>query len=462
MADVSSAASSSSHYSKRDNPQEEEQKKLAQEQQKLAKKAEQVKPLLDWKFKCIQEEYTHHEFHGTRLHMFLNGQIDDVPNSKIEGKSKSSSSEEQQGLVDEIVPNMLRHIIMSRIVTYANGSGTITIKENTGCIDEHCLSARFCNLPIPVQAPTVMVLDQEYFPYIKGDKGTMAPDREYPRHPEDKADICLSLNVRNEAEEMRNVTTNDLKCLVRDQEVSLFDKKYPILLVKLRMGESISCQMLPTLGFGDLHTGWSPVSNAYVKGSPGKTELILHSKHGQQMTEKELLIRACKLMQIKMHYYIMGMFSLVKNYDKVTHINLDLKGEGKETGEFLTYLMHFRRDVFTYADYIHRHPHLQEITLNAAVHKGKNPAEALMGIFATARDMYLDIEKQVSKFSEKPKYETVDLDYVLRPASPDIEDEDDVIYESSDDEEEEGKDNDSSSQQEGGDSSEFSSSEESD
>jgi DNA-directed RNA polymerase subunit L len=358
-----------------------------------------TKPNVAWKLKFDPVHFTKHELWNTEVVMTLGGKVGDTP-------------------VDEIIPSMIKHTIIGRIVTYGIGYGCIKISENSSCFDEHWLFRRFCQLPVPGIAPEIMVLDPAYYPYVKGDCGTLgAPTHtsggqeiKWLRHPNDRKEIRMSLIVEHTDDSMRNVTTSDLKCYLNDKEVQIYDPKYPILILKLRKNEKISAQLMPVLGFGDLQNTWSPVSNSFVTGEVGATILTVRS-YGQ-MTEQELIKRACKLISLRMRRYIRLLAPMVEAYSTSTVLDFTFNNEGAELGELLTYLLSLSPDV-AYQSYFQKHP-LEPVILLHLKTAGKNPVKVLMSSMATARDMYADLGEQSSKIPDKPKRISADLDSVLR------------------------------------------------
>jgi DNA-directed RNA polymerase subunit L len=379
------------------------------EHEKIALFESNIKPNVIWKLALNATHYTNHEIWGTELKVSLNGRIADRP-------------------VDEIIPSIIKHVIMSKIVTYGIGYGQISIAENTSCFDEHYIHRRMCQLPVPGIVPDIMVLDPTYQPYVKGDCGTLAADRIYPRHPNDKKEIRLSLNVEHTEDSMRDVTTNDLKCYLNDKEVKLYDPKYPILLLKLRKNEKISMQMMPALGFGDLQNCWNPVSNAFV-GS--KIDEVVQKKAGDidiinkdgfttltlrslgQISEKELIIRACKLVNIRMRRNIRMLSSMIDAYSSSIVLDFTFDNEGPELGELLTYLLSLDTKNVVHQSYLQEHPQIQKIKLHIKT-AGKNPVRILTETMATIRDIYGDIGEQARNIPDKAKKITIDLNHVLR------------------------------------------------
>lgn len=359
-----------------------------------------TKANVSFKLKLEPKHYINHELWGTEVVLTLDGKVGD-------------------SLVDEVVPSMIKHMIY-KIVTYGIGYGSVKITENSSCFDEHYLCRRFCQLPVPEIAPDIMVLDPVYYPYIKGDCGTLAaPTRnsndqeiKWPRHPNDRKEIRMALNVEHTEDSMRNVTTADLKCYLNDKEVQIYDPKYPILLLKLRKNEKISVQLMPVLGFGDLQICWSPVSNSYVTGEAGATILTLRS-YGQ-MTEKEIVKRSCKLIVLRMRRYIRLLAPMVEAYSTTTVLDFTFNNEGPELGELLTYLMSLAPDDIAYQSYFQKHPLEPVIVLHLKTTGNKNPVKVLMSTMAAARDMYANIGEQADKIPDKPKRIASDLASVLR------------------------------------------------
>jgi DNA-directed RNA polymerase subunit L len=376
---------------------------------------DKIAPTIPHKLSIELESFTDNEAHGTEMILRFKGSF---------GSTKTG--------FEEILINGIRHTMMGEVVTYGVGYGSIDITKNQSDYEEHYMSRRLVNLPVLKVVPKVEMLERTYYPYVKGVYGTLKPDREYKNDPRDTTEIRMVLNVENNEERILNVTAEEhLKVFVNDEEFKMYDnKKFPLLLFKLKRGDRMSFQLRPVLGIGNLQNTWNPVSNCFLRGEPGNVQMVLRSFG--QMSEAELVKRTCRVLCMKMDRFISNLHGLRANYIDAKVASLTIEHEDEAMGELLSYALAMNDNV-TFPGYKMDHPLVAEIKLLVEVQK-KDPIGVTISTMESLKRFYTDVERQMDEFMKvKPKKVVVDLEALLATDSDDEEGDDGgATYESED------------------------------
>lgn len=235
--------------------------------------------------------------------------------------------------------NTLRRVACNNIPTYAFPSVLINIQENT-CVafNNDYMRTRLEQLPIFDVDSELHFLHNKYW------KGVNFLDTTREKHPKEKM-IQLYLNVHNNSNEIKYITTNDAKCFIDNEQVNIFDTKYPILLVILRPNDTFKCVMNSALAIGDIHTIFCSAANAWhtyeeVPDSDG----VMKFKSGEiniktrgNKNEYQLMIDACDYLIKKFDDLNLELDRRIKSkeIDNDKTINFVLDGEDHTIGEIL-------------------------------------------------------------------------------------------------------------------------------
>lgn len=227
--------------------------------------------------------------------------------------------------------NTISRVAANGLPTYAFPSQLIKIEQNTtSAFDNQYMQLRLSNLPIYDVPLDLFHLHDKYW------KNVNYADLNRDKNPLEK-DISLYLNVHNNSNQIKNITTNDVKVYIDGEEVQMYDKDYPILIIKLRSNDSFKFNMKAVLGIGELHTIWRTAVNSYAPYNDKTYELNLHS-NGQE-SEFIILIKSCnhiikRLDDIKSQIVKMDINRGDKNNSK---LSLILDGEDHTMGEIINY-----------------------------------------------------------------------------------------------------------------------------
>lgn len=228
--------------------------------------------------------------------------------------------------------NALSRVASTHLPSYAFPPQLINITENT-CLayDNQYMQLRLSTLPIYNIDLDLYHLHDKYW------KNINYADLNREKHPLEK-DIKLYINATNNTNEILNVTTNDIEIYI-DNELTkkMYDTKYPILIIKLRPGDSFKCNMTAVLGLGESNTIWRSAVNAYAPYEDDIYTLCLKS-NGQE-TEYVILNKTCKhilkrLEDIKKVIEDKVVSQEIKNIENLTLI---IDGEDHTMGEIINY-----------------------------------------------------------------------------------------------------------------------------
>lgn len=236
------------------------------------------------------------------------------------------------------IANSLRRASANNIPTYGIPQELITIDTNTSvAFNNDNMRLRLSQLPVYGIDSELYFLAEKYW----GKDNINYADQKREKHPKEK-NVEYYLNVHNNTAEIKSITTNNLKMYVDGQEIEVYSKKYPILLIKLRPNDRFKCHMKACLGIGDRNVIWSAARNGYyheVEDSKIPNEIIFTLEGNGQCHEYDIMIKSCK--------FLMKRFEDLKNdlknkidkkeiiHEKVIYFKLDR--EDYTLGEPLNY-----------------------------------------------------------------------------------------------------------------------------
>jgi DNA-directed RNA polymerase subunit L len=237
----------------------------------------------------------------------------------------------------------LRRVCGISIPNHAFHPSMITIEENT-CValNNDYMKLRLSQLPVFNIESKLSYLHKKYW------KGVNYADVNREKHPDEK-NIKIYINSHNNSNEIKDITSKDIKVYIDDSQVEMYDPTAPILIVKLRPNDTFKCMMICSLGIGEGDTIYSSCSNAWatydedIKDSGDRIfksgELILKSR-GQQK-EKDILKLACDYLIKKYEDFKIDLENKIKSKQITDNFNLTLilDEEDFTFGELLNFEM---------------------------------------------------------------------------------------------------------------------------
>ncbi len=189
----------------------------------------------------------------------------------------------------------LRRASQNNIPTYAFNIQNIDIQENTcTAFNNDYMKLRLSQLPIFDIKSDLSFLHPKYW------KNINFADTTRENHPEEK-NIKIYINSHNNSNEIKPVTTKDIKVYIDDEQVEMYDPKTPILIILLRPNDTFKCMMTSSLAVGENNTNYCACSNAWntyddeIKDNGDRIfkegQLFMKSRGGQ--SEYSILNKTC-------------------------------------------------------------------------------------------------------------------------------------------------------------------------
>jgi DNA-directed RNA polymerase subunit L len=249
--------------------------------------------------------------------------------------------------LNNIILNTLRRTIMELVPTYAFDKKDIDITKNTSIYNNDYMRLRLCQFPIIGVENDIKTIERsaelEYTANIstfekKIEDINILEQKERDTKAEKSQNLIMYINVKN--------TTSDVLCLTtNDQGVKFYYKgkiiespyKLPLLVVKLKPGEEFICTATSSLNIGLKETNHMPTA-VCVFSEPSESEPIykFNIESLKQLSEKEIISRACKIIDLKMINFKDVLISKITEYhsEKITDdYNLEKSSESKSSSE---------------------------------------------------------------------------------------------------------------------------------
>jgi DNA-directed RNA polymerase subunit L len=355
--------------------------------------------------------------------------------------------------INNVILNTLRRTIMELIPVYSFDKKNIDIPKNTSIYNNDYMRLRLSQLPIhgiDVDINTVeRFMELEYEANLSTfekqiEDLNVLEEKERLLNAEKSQNFIMSINVKNITNQVYNVTTND-------ENVKFYYKgkitespfKRPLLIIKLKPGEEFICTATSTLSIGLKGANSIPTS-VCVFSQPAEdsndNEYKFTIESLKQLTEKELIMRACTIINKKMDNFLKVIVEKISEYksekvqdsynlenlennnstqiseqtdsDTITesairnssdivleqhHIKgiIKIENESHTFGNILSYLLQNHNAVL-FAGYCIDHLLVKELTLGYKT-DGSNIIDIIHDIITDAKNIYSNIREKVEK-----------------------------------------------------------------
>lgn len=207
--------------------------------------------------------------------------------------------------INNVILNTIRRVCFDDLPVYAFPSELINISANTTIFDNDMMKKRLSQLPVMDTPLDLYYLDQSFW------RNVDFSDKKRLKHEKEKL-IEVQINVTNDTQNIKNVTTNDIRYYEDGTEVfNKYNKDTPILLIQLKPADSFKCSMRAALGTGDLNNIWAGASMVFyddhstddIKGGfiQNKDNKITFTIESQGMMDEYMLVlKACLYIQKKL------------------------------------------------------------------------------------------------------------------------------------------------------------------
>ena len=308
-----------------------------------------------------------------------------------------------------VIVNTLRRVVYDNIPTYAFPVDLIKISDNNTIYNNDYMRLRLSQVPILNTDLDIYSLDPIY--WINVDYS----DPKRPKHSSEKQ-IEIAINVYNDTNFNKNITTNDIHYYEDGVELQKFNKECPLLIIQLRPAETFKCTMRAVLGVGERDNIWASAANAYyddfttdnmkegfIDNPNNKINFTVESQG--QYDEYILLIKACN--------YIVKKFDDIgndlnkrfasKEIKESADLIIVLDGEDHTMGQLLNYFLQNHPDVMCSG--LSKPDHLVnsvQIRISCA-DDIKSPIKPIFEQINLIKETYLHIEKILNKLNNKHK-----------------------------------------------------------
>lgn len=298
--------------------------------------------------------------------------------------------------IDVAIVNALRRASYDLVPSYAFTPESIKIEANESVFDNDQMRNRVSQIRLLDIKHSITFLPRKYW------EGVHYANDEREKHVDDKLKIEAYVNYHNDTTEIQHVTTNDITLIMDGEKINKFDNEFPSLIVSLQPNQVYKMVANGVLGIGERSAEFSPVQNCWFEimddegkksGSNFPIKLSIISKG--QLTEKDILRRACKILRKKLSdlkFKLQEKHNIpeVKEAKKLSFI---LDNESHTLGIILETALQDHNDViFAGAP---KRDHLINVMNFELRTLKKNPLNPLFEAFSYLDELYGKIEKSL-------------------------------------------------------------------
>jgi DNA-directed RNA polymerase subunit L len=305
---------------------------------------------------------------------------------KMEGKDMNT-----------IIANTIRRVSMEDIPMYA--FAYINIEHNDSVFNNSMMRVHLEQLPIYDIECGLHYLHPSFWKNVDyNDKNRQKHEREII--------IDGVINAYNNTTDIMNVTTDNMEYYVEGEkkEYPKRNKDAPILLIQLRPQETFKCVMKGCLGVGENNNMWSASHTYYDEIDENKIELTLESMG--QMSEYDILIKSCKLINMKLDNIKHEIKKRVadKTIKNDQTLILELENEDHTIGNLINNLLQEHANIIFAG--LSKPNHLVKM-IRFKIHGANNesPLKALYEVIDFLMEVYNTIESNIQKMKPEAKPE---------------------------------------------------------
>lgn len=255
--------------------------------------------------------------------------------------------------INNVILNTLRRVIMELLPSYSFLKKDIDITKNTSIYNNDYMRLRLCQWPIfnienseeTINKSAELEYEANLSTFEKQIEDlNIIEEKERVAKAEKSQNFIMSINVKNTTSQVYNVTTDDenVKFYYKGK-ITESPYKRPLLIIKLKPGEEFICSASSTLNIG--LKGASCMPNSVCVFSEPDLESDPNAEYKftleslKQLSEKELIIRACNIINLKLNNFldVIGTKILEYKSDKIhDDYNLDEKNKTDSDSETIT------------------------------------------------------------------------------------------------------------------------------
>jgi DNA-directed RNA polymerase subunit L len=215
--------------------------------------------------------------------------------------------------INNIILNTLRRVIMELIPMYAYDKKDIEISKNSSIYNNDYMRIRLCQFPIiniennyeTINKSAELEFEANITTFDKKIEDiNILEEKDRLEKIEKSQNFTMYVDVKNTSNDVLNVTTDDanVKFYYKGKIIETPYKR-KLLIIKLKPGEEFRCTAVSTLNIGLRGSHFMPNSICVFEESDNQ-EYKLNIESLKQLTELELIIRACAIIDIKLNNFL--------------------------------------------------------------------------------------------------------------------------------------------------------------
>jgi DNA-directed RNA polymerase subunit L len=334
-------------------------------------------------------------------------------------------------ILNNVIMNTLRRTIMELIPTYAFDKSDIDITKNTTIYNNDYMRLRLSHFPIIGIDNDIETINR--FSELENEANlstfeqkvediNIIEEREQKNKLEKAINFTIYISTKNTTNIVMNLTTkdNDVKFYYKGKPIES-PYKQELLIIKLKPGEEFKCTAISSLNIGLKGANYMP--NAVCIFTEMENEYRLNIESLKQLTEIELIIRACiiinkkldnfkRILNIKISEYKSEKYTDDFNIDSTTDTSIKssseelieqhrvkgmitIENESHTYGNLLSRLFQ-DHSAISFAGYKIDHLLIKELTIGYKT-DGTDILEILDDIIITGKNIFNEIKTKIEK-----------------------------------------------------------------
>ena len=270
--------------------------------------------------------------------------------------------------VNFVLMNTIRRIILTIIPVYAFDDKDINIIKNTSIFNNDQLRLRLSNIPIYCKYNNNLINQHDTIEKFKeleykANLSATDIDKTIISEQEDITNnLTITVNIKNDSNvDILNVMSNNInvKYFLNKQQIKNIYEK-PILFLQLQPLQNISFTMISSLNNAYYNAIFRCCSKChYEEINDNKFIFELHSR--RQISEKDIIIRACEILIIKINYMQELLIKKInENVEYFKNGNIIIEGEQHTLGNLLSSHLQEHNDII-FAAYKIENPNINQV-----------------------------------------------------------------------------------------------------
>lgn len=297
----------------------------------------------------------------------------------------------------------LRRVACNNVPTHAFNHVNIEIEQNT-CVafNNDYMRLRLSQIPVFNLKSKLSFLHNKYW------KNINYADANREKHHDEK-NLKIYINSYNNSNEIKPITTKDVKCYLDNEQIEMFDPEAPILIILLRPNDSFKAMMTASLGVGDGHHIYCACSNGwhtYDEEIKDNGERIfksgeLYIKSRGEQPEYIILNHACEYLIKKYEDLKSDIEKKVKSKEITAdkELILTLDDEDFTTGEMLNFEIQENKNIL-FSGLSKPDHQIKSIVFKIETDGKKTPADIIIETSEIIIKKFKHIQKMINKLNK--------------------------------------------------------------